>query len=50
MHFLIALLGVLAVVLCGLAGFGLGAPRLHLLGFGCAAGWLAWLLSNWPGV
>lgn len=46
MDLLATILFVLAVVLCGLAGFGVGAPRFHLLGLGCAAGWLALLLAN----
>lgn len=46
MNVLVILLFVLAVVLCGLAGFGDGGVRRHLLGFGCAAGWLALLLTN----
>jgi hypothetical protein len=47
---LVVALFLLAVVLCGLAGAGVnGGPRLHLGFLGCAAGWLALLLSNWPG-
>lgn len=50
MHLLLVVLLVLTVVLCGLAAFGVGHPRLHLgwLGVACAA--LALLIGNWPGV
>ena len=50
MDLLITLLLVLAVILCGLAGFGVGASRVHLGWLGAAAAFLAALLGAWPGV
>jgi len=47
---LVTILLILAVLLCGLAGFGVGAPRVHLGWLGAAAGFLAALIGAWPGV
>jgi hypothetical protein len=49
MNLLVIALFLLAVILSGLAAFGTGRPRLHLGWAGAACGWLALLLSNWPG-
>jgi hypothetical protein len=46
MDLLVTLLIVLAVVLCVLAGFRIGTPRVHLGWLGVAAALLAWLLGN----
>lgn len=46
MNVLIIVLLVLAIVLCGLAARGIGAPRWHLGWLGLAAALLAYLLGN----
>lgn len=46
MNVLVIVLVVLAVVLCGLRGFGIAHPRLHLGWLGVTAALLAYLLSN----
>lgn len=46
MNVLVLILLVLFVVLEGLAGFGVGAPRFHLVALGLCAYGLAELLGN----
>lgn len=46
MNVLIIVLVVLAIVLCGLYGFGVGHPRLRLGWLGVTAALLAYLLGN----
>ena len=46
MNVLVVVLLVLALVLTGLAAFGIGRPRLHLGWMGVAAAIVAYLLSN----
>lgn len=48
MNVLIIGLIILAIVLCGLAARGIGAPRWHLGWLGVAAALLAYLLGNLP--
>jgi hypothetical protein len=46
MNVLVIVLVVLAIVLCGLAARGIGAPRWHLGWAGVASALLAYLLGN----
>lgn len=46
MAVLLTILLVLAIVLCGLAGFGVGHPRAHLGWLGVCSALIAYLLAG----